>query len=98
MLVAFSSKVITDIKINGAMYKEIIMVKDLVSYILPPPEYIVESHLTTLQLLNENDKNKIEQEIQYENGLEKDYDTRHQVWVKSLPKGTMRKIMVGFKG
>lgn len=70
------------------------MGKDLVSDILPPPEYIVESHLTTLQLLNENDKNKIDEEIEYEKNLEKDYDTRHQVWVKSLPKSTMRKIMV----
>lgn len=94
MLGAFSGKVITDIKINGAMYKEIIMGEDLVSDILPPPEYIVESHLTTLQLLNEDNKNKIDEEIQYEKNLEKDYNTRHQVWVKSLPKGTMRKVMV----
>ncbi|PJI06772.1 MULTISPECIES: methyl-accepting chemotaxis protein [Clostridium] len=94
MLGGFSSKVINDIKINGDMYNEIIMGKDLVSDILPPPEYIVESHLTTLQLLNENNKNKIDEEIKYEKNLEKDYNTRHQVWVKSLPKSTMRKIMV----
>lgn len=94
MLGGFSSKVINDIKINGDMYNEIIMGKDLVSDILPPPEYIVESHLTTLQILNESDQGKIKEEIEYEKNLEKDYDTRHQVWVKSLPKSTMRKIMV----
>lgn len=94
VLGGFSGKVINDIKINGDMYKKIIMGKDLVSDILPPPEYIVESHLTTLQLLNESDKSKIDGEIEYEKNLEKTYNIRHEVWIKSLPKSTMQKIMV----
>lgn len=90
----YANKIITDIKVNGKMYKEIIMGKDLVADILPPPEYIVESHLTTLELLNENDKAKIEELIKYEGNLEKDYDTRHQIWCNDLPEGSMKKIMV----
>lgn len=94
VLGGFSGKVINDIKINGAMYKKIITGKDLVSDILPPPEYIVESQLTTLQLLNESDKSKIDSEIEYEKNLEKSYNIRHEVWDKSLPKSPMKKIMV----
>ena len=56
----YSNKIMTDIKVNGKMYKQIINGKNLIADILPPPEYIVELHLTTLELLNENNKNKIE--------------------------------------
>lgn len=90
----YSNKIITDIKINGDMYKRIIEGKDLVADILPPPEYIVETHLTTLQLLNENDKGKIDELIKYEGQLEKDYNERHEVWLKGLPESNMKKIFV----
>ncbi|GEM_PF-5573371 len=35
------------------MYNEIVLGKDIVADILPPPEYIVETYLTALQLLKE---------------------------------------------
>ncbi|WP_411680666.1 methyl-accepting chemotaxis protein [Clostridium thailandense] len=90
----YSSKIITDIKISGKIYKQIITGKDLVADILPPPEYIIESHLTTLELLNENDNNKIERLIKYEGKLEENYNGRHQVWVNDLPEDSMKKIMI----
>ncbi|MBU3110280.1 hypothetical protein [Clostridium lacusfryxellense] len=61
-----SYKTITNIKINGKMYNEIVLGKDLVADILPPPEYIIESYLTALQLSKETDKIKIEELINYE--------------------------------
>jgi len=85
---------ISTIKINGKMYNEIVLGKDLVADILPPPEYIIESYLTALQLSKETDKTKIEELIAYESTLKKDFDTRHQVWVRELPKGDMKKIMI----
>lgn len=88
----YASKIINDIKINGEMYKKIIMEKDLLADILPPPEYIVESHFTTLELLNENDKRKIEELVNYEGKLEKDYNIRNEVWSNSLPESNMKKI------
>ena len=89
-----SNSIITDIKINGSIYKQIIMGKDLVADILPPPEYIIESHLTALDLLNEEDGGKIEKLITYEGELESTYEVRHQVWVDGLPEGNMKKLMV----
>lgn len=94
MFGVYANSVITDIKINGEMYREIVMGKDLVADILPPPEYIVEAHLTTLELLNESDSSKIDELIKYEQKLESDYDDRHKVWVKDLPESSMKKIMV----
>lgn len=88
----YSNKIINGIKINGYMYKQIIIGKDIVADILPPPEYIVETHLTTLELLNETDKSKIEELVKYEAGLEKDYNTRHEVWINDLQESEIKTI------
>ena len=87
-------RTITNIKISGKMYNDIIQGKDLVADILPPPEYIIEAYLTTFELLNETDKSKIEELIQYETKLKKEYDTRHEVWVQDLKEGELKKVMV----
>ncbi|MBY0263708.1 MAG: hypothetical protein K2Q20_15290, partial [Phycisphaerales bacterium] len=43
---AVSLSTVTDIKVNGPMYKKIVSDKDLLADILPPPAYIIESYLT----------------------------------------------------
>ncbi|OOM81639.1 methyl-accepting chemotaxis protein [Clostridium sp. BL-8] len=85
---------LSKVKVNGAMYNEIVQGKDLVADILPPPEYIIESDLLTYQLLNETDKNKIEDLIKRSEELESEYNERHEYWVKVLPEGDMKKYMV----
>jgi len=89
-----STKIISTIKVNGNLYKEIIMQKDLVADILPPPEYIIEIHLTSFQLLNETDTSKINSLITYETNLESDFEKRHQVWVDQLPESQMKTDLV----
>ncbi len=87
------------VKVNGEMYNNIIQGKDLVADILPPPEYIIESDLLTYQILNETDKNNVETLIKKSEDLETEYNTRHEVWVKTLPEGDMKKYMTvdGYK-
>jgi methyl-accepting chemotaxis protein len=94
LFVFFTYKTIGDIKFDGKTYYEIAMRKDLVADILPPPAYIIESHLTNYELLNETDKSKIQELIKYEETLKKDYDIRHEVWVNALPEGAMKKTMI----
>ena len=33
------------LKVNGPIYQQIVQGKDLVADILPPPEYVIETHL-----------------------------------------------------
>jgi len=87
-------KTITSIKINGKMYNNIVSGKDLVADILPPPEFIIEAYLTALQISKETNVTKIDELINYEAQLKKDYDTRHDVWVSGLPAGNMKKTML----
>ena len=43
-------------KVNGPVYQRIVQGKDLSADVLPPPEYIIESYLVTLQMERMEDK------------------------------------------
>ena len=43
---------INEVKVSGPIYEAIAREMDLRSDILPPPEFIVETHLTVLQIEN----------------------------------------------
>ena len=90
---AYALYSISKAKVNGEMYDKIVQGKDLVADILPPPEYIIEANLVTYQILNETDKNNIETLIKKSDDLEKDYNDRHEFWIKTLPEGDMKKYM-----
>ena len=39
------------LKVGGPLYQHIVQNKDMVADVLPPPEYIIESYLVTLQMV-----------------------------------------------
>ena len=43
-------RTIDSIKIRGPLYLDIVSYKDLLADILPPPAYLIESYLTSLEL------------------------------------------------
>jgi methyl-accepting chemotaxis protein len=79
---AWSFHTLNELKVNGVLYKRIIQNKNLVADILPPPEYIIESYLTVLQLENEKDKAEQERLIENLNSLKKQFEDRHLYWSK----------------
>ena len=91
---ALAYKTISDTKFDGETFHQISLRTDLVADILPPPEYIIETHLTTYQLLNEESKSKIESLIKYETSLKDDYLSRHDVWVNDLAEGDLKTAMI----
>ncbi|MCQ0034561.1 methyl-accepting chemotaxis protein, partial [Burkholderia glumae] len=44
--------VLKELRVNGPLYQKIQLSNDLVSDILPPPEYVIESYLLCFQLLD----------------------------------------------
>lgn len=82
------------VKVNGPLYHEIIENKDLVADILPPPEYLVEAYLVVLQMLDEQDKSKLDEMVRRSAKLREEYETRHVYWEKSLAPGNLRDTMV----
>ncbi len=44
---------LSELKVNGPIYRQIVLGKDLIADILPPPEYVIESYLESTLLLND---------------------------------------------
>jgi methyl-accepting chemotaxis protein len=90
----FASRILTSVKITGKTYNEIVMNKDLVADILPPPSYIIESYLTVYQLSIEDKVTKQQELENYLAQLEQEYLKRHAYWDKTLPESEMRSDML----
>ena len=79
---AWAFKTLDDLKVNGPLYQRIVQGKDLIADVLPPPEYIIESYLVSLQLVNATTKPERESLVQRLTALKGEYDTRHAFWQK----------------
>src|SRR3954465_7719198 len=72
---------LSEVKVGGPLYNKIKLGNDLVADVLPPPEYVIESYLEATLALNNpaemaNHRERLKQ-------LKKEYDERHEFWVKS---------------
>jgi methyl-accepting chemotaxis protein len=81
-------------KVGGPGYDRIVLYKDLIADILPPPNYIIESYLTVLQLADPD--RAVEHDALFAKlaQLRKDYDARHQFWTaQALPDALKRSFL-----
>jgi len=74
------------LKVNGPIYAQVVQAKDLVADILPPPEYIIESYLTTATALDESPSGIAAARESFAR-LRRDYDDRHAVWAAAGLEG-----------
>jgi methyl-accepting chemotaxis protein len=85
---------VNKVKVNGPLFTDNVMGKDLIADILPPPAYIVESHMVALSMLQESERTKLEQFGQRLKTLESEYDARIEHWSKTLPEGEMKSALL----
>ena len=91
---ALSWTTLNQVKINGPLYQQITLGKDLVADVLPPPEYILEAYLTVHQLANETNSSKMQVLVEKMGGLRKDYEERHQYWATNLAEGELKRDLL----
>jgi methyl-accepting chemotaxis protein len=70
--------------IGGKQYTQIISSKDLVADILPPPEYVLEAYLTSMQIADARDKGMLPPLLAHFGKLRNEFEERHQYW-NSVP-------------
>ena len=80
--------------IGGPAYNDVLLGKDLVADILPPPAYILESHLVSFQMANTSDAAEIESLVDRGATLRREFDQRQEFWRKTLPEGPMRQTLI----
>jgi methyl-accepting chemotaxis protein len=91
-VIATSVYGLSQLKVGGPLYNQIKLGNDLIADILPPPEYVIEAYLeATLVLLDPAQlaahRDRIAQ-------LKKEYDERHEFWVKSDLDPTLKTKLV----
>jgi methyl-accepting chemotaxis protein len=86
------------VKVNGPIYSQIAQGKDVVADILPPPEYIIESYLNCLQMIEavdgKADSATQEELITKANSLRMEYSDRHTFWENELGSGKLKQLIV----
>ena len=92
----FSFSTLQTLRVEGDLYNQIIMNKNLIADVLPPPEYIIESYLKVLQMSDETDSNEIRTLIADLNQLKQNYDARHRFWAEEplFSPGEIRTAML----
>ena len=87
---------INEVKVSGPIYVAIAREMDLRSDILPPPEFIVETHLTVLQIANalRSNPKQIDALVKKINGLMHDFDDRQSYWNNALPSKTLLEMQI----
>jgi methyl-accepting chemotaxis protein len=93
-LVSFST--LNILRIQRNLYNQIIMSKDLIADVLPPPEYIIESYLDVLQVTDETDPAQMNYFFEKLKQHQAAYEQRHQYWKNEplLEQGTLRDTML----
>jgi methyl-accepting chemotaxis protein WspA len=86
-------RTLDQVRVKGVLYDEIILGNDLIADILPPPQYIIESFLLTLQLVEEQDAAEMTRLIERGNELRIEYENRQEHWKRVLAKDTMGDLM-----
>ncbi|MGZ5600822.1 MAG: methyl-accepting chemotaxis protein [Methylobacter sp.] len=74
-------KAMNTLNVNGPIYQRIVQGKDIIADVLPPPEYIIESYLVTLQLTQADDPTEINALVSRFQALKTEYETRHTYWL-----------------
>lgn len=95
--VGWSLMVLRTTKVHGPWYQQIVMGKDVIADILPPPEYIVESYLTALQIVDALESGRTAEVASRIERLEKlraEYETRHEYWEKNLTETELRQLLL----
>ena len=85
------------VRINGPLYRAIDGGQAVVADILPPPLYIVESHLAVFELIDAQAHGDTARVGLLESRLrerETDFQARHQEWVGTLPPGIVKTALV----
>jgi hypothetical protein len=81
---------IRTVGVRGPLYTEIVTSKDLIADILPPPAYVIESYLITLQLAEAKESDARDALIARGDALAKEFETRAAYWNTTLAEGQMK--------
>ena len=94
-LYAFST--LQAVKVNGPAYSQIVLNKDLLADVLPPPAYLVETRMVALEIdgaLRAGDRQRVTSLLARYKVLRSDFEASMDHWRKDLPPGGIREALL----
>lgn len=88
-----SQQLLQKVQVEGPLYHQIELKKDLIADILPPPEYLVESWQLALEMLVVEPV-ELAGLVEKSRKLRDEFETRHRYWSEHLADGKLKRVMV----
>jgi methyl-accepting chemotaxis protein len=85
---------VNELKIAGPRYDRIARGQHLIADVVPPTEFLVEAYLGVHQMIEEQDRRRLEDLIQESQQFRVKFEARHDYWARTLPTGPLRDEMV----
>lgn len=93
LLGGLNQQTLRKVQIQGPLYHQIDLQKDLIADILPPPEYLVESWQIALEMLV-SESSELTVLVEKSRQLRNEFEARHQFWLTNLSDGKLKTTMV----
>lgn len=77
-------------RVNGDIYNSIVLTKDVLADVLPPPAYVIETYLLALRLSDTAEKTEQGKLIAQIQTLKGEFDNSYAHWNKDLPDGKLK--------
>ncbi len=94
-IIIVSFLTIRSVQVKGPIYNQIVLSKDLIADILPPPEYIIETRLITYQLVEHDTNEDLKALKEKLVVLKKDFLDRQAYWAKSELSQEAKDLIAG---
>jgi methyl-accepting chemotaxis protein len=78
------------VKVHGPHYQRVVINKDLLADVLPPPNYIVESYLSAHLLATASSVEERQKLIDHFTQLKRDFTNRQEFWKQTLGEGELK--------
>ena len=94
---AVSERSLERVRINGSVYRDIRQGQQVVAETLPPPEFIIEAKLATMELIEAteaHDDKAMAAAGEQLRQLQQAFETRHRYWDQTLPAGPLRQALL----
>jgi methyl-accepting chemotaxis protein WspA len=90
-----ASRTLEEVRVKGPVYDRIVVAKDVIADVLPPPKYIIESYLIVLQLTEETDPDVIKAHRARTTALRQEYKDRQDHWLEHHRPGDTKNWLTG---
>ncbi len=89
----FGHHALTTVAVNGPVYRNVMGGHELLTDVTPPSVSLLPAYLIVLQMLEEQDRGKLERLVRRGKELREAYEARVQFWSTQLSDGTLKDLL-----